>query len=241
MERDAIVAIFDESRAASYDAQLNNIEAMHGGLMLGIRAALANTPPNARILCVGAGTGTEIVALARANPGWSFTAVEPAPAMMARCRAKLESAGLAARCTFVGGYLERLPAEPAFDAATCLLVSHFFPGTEDRVAFFRGIGARLKAGSALVTADLSLPFGVHGVEVVKDAWIELIRISGVAIDRAGYFDSIREKVGVLDPEQMAQVLLASGFESPAHIYRIMMLGGWVSYWPGHDTPEVTAR
>jgi len=55
--------------------------------------------PTAHILCVGAGTGSELIYLAQNFPQWQFTAVEPAH----RCSmfvAREPKCGIASRCTF---------------------------------------------------------------------------------------------------------------------------------------------
>lgn len=115
--------VFDEERAASYDHIFEKIAPMRDALHLLTRLVFSELPSAARILCVGAGTGAEILYLAEAFPQWRFTAVEPAAPMLAICRRRAEEAGIASRCTFHEGYLESLPATDPFDAATCLLVA----------------------------------------------------------------------------------------------------------------------
>ena len=40
------------------------------------------TPPDGRILVLGAGGGLELKALAESHPGWSFDGVDPSAAML---------------------------------------------------------------------------------------------------------------------------------------------------------------
>lgn len=92
--------LFDQKVADSYDKQ-TALWAGREALFSFMRLILSELPADARILCVGAGTGTEIIALAQAFPQWQFTAVEPAPAMLDVCRRKAEESGIAPRSTKV--------------------------------------------------------------------------------------------------------------------------------------------
>lgn len=126
MKNQEAAIIFDQKYAASYDKRTGFLAPMHDALHALIRAILAELPIEARVLCVGAGTGSELIDLAAAFPQWQFTAVEPAAAMLNICRHRVEERGFTSRCTFHEGYLDSLPASDSFDAATCLLVSQFF-------------------------------------------------------------------------------------------------------------------
>lgn len=96
MDRDQIKTTFDR-QAATYDQQWSKLVALRDCLHLLLGSVFATLPPAARILCVGAGTGAEIPALAERYPGWFFTAVEPSPAMLSACRERAEAQGYAQR------------------------------------------------------------------------------------------------------------------------------------------------
>ncbi|GGD14105.1 class I SAM-dependent methyltransferase [Aquisalinus flavus] len=232
MERDEIVDIFDGERAASYDAQLANVEAMHEALILGIRVVLAQLPDDARILCVGAGTGTEIVALARHFPGWHFTALDPAGAMLDVCRDKIAKAGLSARCQFHHGFLETLPQTAPYHAATCLLVSHFFVDRPARRDFLSGIRDRLGPGGVLVTSDLSADASAPGYDPLMDAWIRFMQLSGKGPDRETYQQNIGKAVGLLPARDIEDLLIEAGMEMPFEFFRMLMIAGFISCRPG---------
>lgn len=72
---------FDSQNASSYDASYDArwapLAPLRDCLHLQIGLILRHLPDNARILCVGVGTGAEIIALARQFPGWRFLASDP--------------------------------------------------------------------------------------------------------------------------------------------------------------------
>jgi hypothetical protein len=61
---------------------LAKLAPLQEALYLLMAAVLAEAPEDARVLCVGAGTGAEVIELARRRAGWRFTLVEPAAAML---------------------------------------------------------------------------------------------------------------------------------------------------------------
>src|SRR5690606_26862816 len=124
-------------------------------LHLAAQVSFLDLPYDSRILCVGAGTGAEVLALAEKNPGWRFTALDPSEAMLEVCRDKLSRKGLLDRCDFHHGYIESLPPERRYHAATSILVSQFLTERAERVAFFRQIARHLTDGGHLLTADLA--------------------------------------------------------------------------------------
>lgn len=73
------------------------------------------TPPEARVLVLGAGGGLELKALAEAHAGWRFVGVDPAREMLREAERRLRS--LMDRVTLFEGYVDAAPGGP-FDAAT---------------------------------------------------------------------------------------------------------------------------
>ncbi|MCS3805929.1 tRNA (cmo5U34)-methyltransferase [Chromobacterium alkanivorans] len=110
-------------------------------------------PADARVLVVGAGTGSDTLALARRHPGWRFCAQDPSADMLAIARRRLEQADVAGRVDFRPCALDALP-ETDFDAALCLLVLHFLPSPAKR-ALLSAARSRLWPDAPLLLADLA--------------------------------------------------------------------------------------
>ncbi|MDB6076574.1 MAG: hypothetical protein JWO82_321 [Akkermansiaceae bacterium] len=213
--------IFNAERANSYDQRTEKMAPVRDAMLQMLEIALGGgLPGDARVLCVGAGTGTEVIHLAERFPGWRLVAVEPAPAMMAVCREKVREAGLLERCDFHEGYLEMLPErEEGFDAATCLLVSHFFMNLGRRTEFFRGIAARLKPGGWLVSSDLAGDMAGEEYWQVRVLWERVMEGSASAHGN---------RVDLLPREEMRAMLGSAGFEEVAEIYQWLLIHGWVA-------------
>src|SRR5688500_445624 len=138
MRSEELKTLFDQ-QAAGYDQQWAKMAPMRDALHYLLESVFAEVPDEARILCVGVGTGAEMAHLAGKFPHWRFTAVEPSGAMLEVCRQRAEAEGFASRCDFHEGYLDSLPAGEPHDAATCFLVSQFILEPDARSGFFRAI------------------------------------------------------------------------------------------------------
>jgi tRNA (cmo5U34)-methyltransferase len=214
---------FDEDHAAAYDQRFAKLAPFKEALHLAMRGLLANLPADARILCVGAGTGAELLYLAAAFPGWTFTLVEPAAAMLKHCREKAAEAGIDARCTFHEGYLDALPHTEPFDAATSILVSQFVLMRQKRCNFFQDIAARLKPEGHLVTADLA---GEPGT-VPFESWMTLMKYNDFNDEQvAQYRNALKEHVAVRPPDEVAAIIAEGGFDAPALVCQTLLIHMW---------------
>ncbi|NEU73446.1 class I SAM-dependent methyltransferase [Hassallia byssoidea VB512170] len=219
--------VFDKERASSYDKRFAKLAPMRDALHLLIRVILSELPAEARILCVGVGTGSELIDLAQAFPQWQFTAVEPAKPMLDICRQRTEECGIASRCTFHEGYLDSLPASDPFDAATCLLVSHFFMQLEARRNFFREIASRLRPDGYLVSADLASDMSTAAYQSLLDVWLRMLRQSDIPAEEVEKFHaSYGRDAAVLPPLEVESIIASSGFYTPVLFLQTLLIHAW---------------
>ena len=228
MQREELQANFDQ-QAASYDRQWTRLAPVRDGLHLLVSAVFSDLPDDARILCVGAGTGAEITYLANKFPQWRFTAVEPSAPMLEVCRRRAKEHGIATRCVFHEGYLDSFPPSKPFDAATSLLVSQFILEPEARSDFFRSIAERLRPGGYLASADLASDTGSATYQSLLDVWLRMMKAADVAPEmverlRVAY----GRDVAVLPPEKVCAIIASGGFEPPIQFFQGGLIHAWYS-------------
>ena len=216
-------------QAAGYDAQWQRLAPIREALYLVVEAAFAELPDDARILCVGAGTGAEIAWMAGRFPGWTFTAVEPSGAMLDLCRLRAEEEAFIGRCSFHEGYLDSLPPGADYHAATCFLVSQFILDREDRSSFFRSIADRLLPGGILASADLSSGTDPNSFDELIRIWMTIMMGARVPEERLEQArEAYSKDVAVLPPETVGAIINAGGFEVPVQVLRVGLMCGWVA-------------
>ena len=115
---------------------------------------LKDLPANSQILCIGVGTGAEILSLAKVFPLWTFVGVDPSASMLEVCKERLQKAGIVERCQLIHGYVQDAPTGQNFDAALGILVGHFVKRVE-RLQFFQNMVSRLKKNSYLINTEIS--------------------------------------------------------------------------------------
>lgn len=228
MRNDEIKAIFDQ-QASSYDERWAKTAPIRDALHFLMEGVFAELPVHARILCIGMGTGEEINYLAKRFPRWTFTAVEPSGAMLDVCRNKAQRGGFASRCHFHEGYLESLPVQEAFDAATCFLVSQFIQEQEARADFFRSIAARLRPEGILASSDLASDVDSSEYDSLLNVWLNVMSAGGIPAAgleqmRAAY----ARDVAILPPAQVASIIESAGFDAPVMFYQAGLIHAWFS-------------
>jgi len=227
MEREDLQKVFDQKCASGYDRQWSRMAPLRDALHLLMGSVFAELPDDARILCVGAGTGPEVIDLAERAPGRRFVAVEPSGPMLDVLRRKADERGIAGRCEFHEGYLESLPPGEPFDAATSLLVSQFLLDREERIGFFRGIADRLRPGGLLVDADLSSDANPEAYRSLRDVWFRTMQGGEITSEvlekmRAAY----DRDVAVLPPDEVAAIIAAGGFDAPVQFLQTGLIRAW---------------
>lgn len=220
-------AFFNEEMAATYDERFVRLAPLKDAIFLGMQMVMSGLPRQARILCVGAGTGAEALALGEANPEWRFTLVDPSAAMLAVARRRLEAVGLLSRCLFHEGFLESLPAAPPFDGATAILVSQFVVDPESRRSFFEGIAQRLAPEGLFVNADLSADTEVK--DRMVQIWSKLIEYNGATTEQVeAYLATIGKNLAISDTREVEALITSAGFESPVRFMQAVLIQAWVA-------------
>ncbi len=221
------VIMFDKQMAASYDKGNAMFAPMRDALNFLIRTVFAELPNDAQILCVGVGTGSEVIDLAQAFPQWRFTLVEPAVPMLDICRQRIKEMGITSRCTFHEGYLDSLPGSDIFDAATCLFVSHFIMQPEERSNFFHQIAVRLSSQGYLINGDIAYDLSSSTYPDILETWLQMMKSAGVPEEN---IDKMRHVYGrdvaVLPPSEVASIIAAGGFDSPVLFFQSLLMHAW---------------
>lgn len=226
MDNNELRSLFDRM-ASGYDSKLARMAPINNALYFLLEAVLGELPQDARILCVGVATGTELIHLAEAFPGWRFTALEPSGAMLDVCRKRVEAAGLSSRCSFHEGYLETLAPEEMHDAATCFLVSQFILDERARSDFFRQVSNRLVPGGILVNSDLSAAVEAEGYDALLAVWQKVMDTSPGSAEGLGRMKTAYAKdVAIIPPEDVAAIIESGGFETPVEFFQAGLIHAW---------------
>ena len=117
-------------------------------------AVLAATmPAPSTILVAGCGTGSEILAIARALLGACITGVDPSPGMIAAARRRIDDTGLSGRVRLETATVDALDDRPDHDACIVSMMLHFIADDGGKGAFLPGIHRRLRPDARLALID----------------------------------------------------------------------------------------
>jgi tRNA (cmo5U34)-methyltransferase len=224
---------FAGTKAAAYDRARAPLASIYGALHLCTNAVLSTLANASRVLCVGAGTGDEVIRLAQMNPSWTFAVVEPSSEMLTLCRDKARVAGVDTRCEFFEGYVDLVPHVESFDAALCLFVSYFILNPGEREALFSAIATRLRSGGLMVNAELSPEASAPDYKMLRDGWVAMHRAAGIGMKP----DYLGRDVAVSSADDVEALLTSAGFSDPRVFFQALLITAWRSevWHSGLDT------
>ncbi len=219
---------FGRDRAKSYDQSNRHFLPIYENLHYLIKIILGELAPKSKILCVGSGTGTEIISLAKAFPEFSFVAVEPSESMLKVCRERLEGEGLLDRCMLVNGFVSDLGRDKDFDAAICLLVLHHTSNDgSERLGIVSGISERLKSEGYFINAELSYENDSEISVDLMEKWKSLNRISGAPEEKIKMLPKMMEEhLSIQSPKEVENMLENNGFYSVVQFFQSFLIRAW---------------
>lgn len=227
MSDPASIQQFDEDRAASYDDRIRQVtpgyDVLHEVLACTMDAALG---PEAHILVVGGGTGTEIIAMGREQPGWRFTAVDPSEEMLEQCQGRLSNTILEDRVDYVPKCIEDVSSRRLFDGATSVFVSHFLHEEAAKHQYFASIARLLPPGAPFLLADLHAAESRDRHKRLWAAWRNWVTHTGGVENVEDTFSRIDEQISFRREEELAVLLKEVGFASLTLFYQSLLWGAW---------------
>lgn len=217
---------FNQQASVSYDERNRSLAPISDNLHFLIRLIVRDLPEKARILCIGVGTGAEILSLALKFPQWEFVGVDPSESMLDVCRQRLSDAGVAERCRLICGYVGDLPPAGEYDAVLSVLVAHFIPRAE-RLDFFRQMAAQTRAGGLVVNAEISFDLDSAQTGAMISEWKKVQELMGATAESlAAVPHLLRNVLTILPPDETERLMRDAGVKTPLRFFQSLMIHGW---------------
>lgn len=217
---------FTQEAALAYDERNRQLLPIADNMHFLIRLVLKDHSPQAKVLCVGVGTGAEIFSLAKAFPDWTFVGVDPSASMLEVCRERLQKAGLTSRCQLIHGYVHDVPTGENYDVVISVLVGHFVK-REDRLSFYKAMYDRLVPSGYLINTEMSFDLDSKEFPSMLKNWEGVQSMMGATAESLASLPlQLREMLSILSPKETEDLLKRSGILLPVRFFQAFMISGW---------------
>ncbi|WP_144556257.1 class I SAM-dependent methyltransferase [Bacillus pumilus] len=177
------------------------------------------------ILTVGAGGGEEIINMLQRKEDWLITGVDPSPSMLDMAKRRVAKLEMETRVTWHEATLDKVSAEPVYDAAVSLLVIHFI---EKRQLFLEEVAHRLQPDAPFMLAF------IQG-EMKSHAFQQELHMLSLFMQRQGLekevFTSFKNRLGSathpVPEEEIKEQLIKAGFKDIRPYFQAGMIKGLV--------------
>ncbi|WP_282059753.1 class I SAM-dependent methyltransferase [Bacillus pumilus] len=212
-----------ESYAATIAYKVPGYQLLHELTIDVLETELKGAAP--RILTVGAGGGEEIINMLQRKEDWLITGIDPSPSMLDMAKRRVTQLEMESRVAWHETLLDKVSAEPVYDAAVSLLVIHFI---EKRQLFLEEIARRLQPDAPFMLAF------IQG-EMKSQAFQQELHMLSLFMQRQGLekevFTSFKNRLGSathpVPEEEIIEHLIKAGFEDIRPYFQAGMIKGLV--------------
>lgn len=217
---------FEKTRAESYDLNNQHLKPLLENLHYLIRIVLKKAPSKSKVLCVGVGTGEEVLFLAKSFPDFSFVACDPSESMLEVCKEKLERENILDRCELIHGHLQDIPHEDKFDVALCLLVFHH-TSKDEREKILKQISFHLLSTGIFIEAEISWDTSINSFNEMMENWQELSRLSGASEEKINSLPRLMlDHLSIKSEEEIETLFAKHGLTRPLRFFQSLFIHAW---------------
>ncbi|WP_144493215.1 class I SAM-dependent methyltransferase [Bacillus pumilus] len=212
-----------ESYAATIAHKVPGYQLLHELTIDVLETELKGEAPH--ILTVGAGGGEEIINMLQRKEDWLITGVDPSPSMLDMAKQQVAKLEMETRVTWHEASLDKVSAEPVYDAAVSLLVIHFI---KKRQLFLEEVAHRLQPDAPFMLAF------IQG-EMKSHAFQQELHMLSLFMQRQGLekevFTSFKNRLGSathpVPEEEIKEQLIKAGFKDIRPYFQAGMIKGLV--------------
>lgn len=179
------------------------------------------------VLVVGCGTGMELATFGGHMSNWQFTGVDPSEEMIKLSKTKVAGYGLSERTKFHKGFVEDLPEENKYDAATLIYVLRFISDEAQKLSLLKNIAKRLVPGARIIIVDQFGDPSLDNFQFMSKAWRKFMKLNGVSPELASKIAVQAYEESFFTENRIQQLLTEAGFGKLNRFYNSFMHGGWV--------------
>lgn len=219
---------FDPKKVAHYDDLARKAVFGYDQLFtMALSLLVERQNESANVLIVGCGTGMELTTFGNLMPNWRLTGVDPSEEMIIISKAKIDNHGLNNRVVLHNGYVEGLPEEEKYDAATLIFVLRFIPDDRKKLSLFQDIAKRLRPGAKLILIDQYGDPSIEDFQDMSKAWRNFMKLVGVPSELVMKIAIQAIEQSFFTEFEMKKVLYEAGFGKANRFYNSFMHGGWI--------------
>lgn len=187
----------------------------------------ASVSEQAHLLIVAAGGGMELITFGQAQPHWLLTGVDPSAKMLATAQEKVAIHGLTNRVKLHQGLTHELPLTPLYDAATCILATHFLPDDGAKLSLLQSISQRLKLGAKFILVDLCEEKGSERFNDFLIAYKYHARNLGMSPEIIEEAASNILHLHYISEERTIELLQEANFSKITRFFTALWFRGWI--------------
>ena len=232
------IEVFDRERSSNYDNKIKDLIPVYQNLLdktVDFLTSSYSVEYDLKILCVGCGTGTEIVRIAKISNNWKVYGCDPSIEMLNIAKEKITASNLK-NVELKQGTVEVFK-DHKFDVTNLSLVLHFFIKT-DKYELLSKISEVLKLGGNLIISDIYLANNFE--QKLNQLRLYISKQNSIEMDNLNrYINHIRDDIKYISDKEINEILNSLNFSKVNRTINKYVFGQWTSRFDGVKIDKIT--